>query len=441
MFKKKQAKDKHTKDRSNFYTVGKLGKTREVTPEGYLLCRDVAVACTGNLLYGEGEVPVTADAGLIVITRGDDDLFSPQTISSFEGKPITDDHPDDWVTPDNWKILSKGTAQNIRRGEGLEDHLLIADLLIQDKDTIQAVQGGKVAISLGYDADYEEISKGKGIQSNIIGNHVALVDKGRCGSRCSIGDKQMTKVVKKKVSFADRIRNLVKTKDADEAEKLAKAVEDEELDIETTDSDDDEDKGDGKTADAAVNRQILKVLKTMDSRLGALENKKTKDADDPEKKTEDDDDSDDAKKTEDDVLEAEKAGKADVGTAYTGDSIQDIRSRVEILAPGLKLPTMDSSAKDIGKVADTAKRNALKLAYATADGIKTIGPFVGGTNANIDTLPAHTIDAAFIGSSELIKQQNNMKGVRAGVTTKDFGRQAPTIVEINAKNRAYWAKG
>lgn len=437
MFKKKQTKDRQTKDRSNFYTVGKLGKTREVTPEGYLLCRDVAIACTGSLLYGEGEVPVTADAGLIVINRGDGDLFSPQTISSFEGKPVTNDHPDDWVKPENWKDLAKGVAQNVRRGEGLEDHLLIADLLIQDQEAINAVQEGKVEISLGYDADYQEISKGKGVQSNIIGNHVALVDKGRCGSRCSIGDKQMAK---KKISFADRIRNLVKTKDAEEAEKLAQAVEDEELEIETKDSDDDDEDGKGKTADAAVNRQILKMLKTMDSRLGALEKKKTKDSDDPEKKTEDGEGDPEEEKTKDDILEAEKAGKADVGTTYTGDSLQDIRSRAEILAPGLKLPTMDSSSKDIGKVADTAKRNALKLAYATADGIKTIGPFVGGANANIDALPGHTIDAAFIGASELIKQQNNLKGVRTGVTTRDFGRSTPTPADINAKNRAYWSQ-
>ena len=78
---------------------------------------------------------------------------------------------------------------------------------------------------------------------------------------------------------------------------------------------------------------------------------------------------------------------------------------------------------------------------ATADGVKTIGPFVGGANANIDALPSHTVDAAFIGASELIKQQNNAKGVRTGVTTRDFGRQAPTIADINAKNRAFWNKG
>lgn len=435
MFKKKQTKDRHTKDRSNVYTVGKLGKTREVTPEGYLLCRDVAIACTGSLLYGEGEVPVTADAGLIVITRGDDDLFRPETIASFEGKPITNDHPDDWVTPDNWKKLAKGTAQNVRRGEGIEDHLLIADLLVQDKEVIEEVQKGKVQISLGYDADYQEVSKGKGTQSNIIGNHVALVDKGRCGSRCSIGDKQMSK----KLSFADRIRNLVKTKDSDEAEKLAKAVEDKEPDLKTED-DDDEDEGKSKTADAKFQKEMRQFMKTMDAEIKAL--KKTKDSDDPEKKTEDDDE-EEKTKDDGDLTKAEPAKKLDESGVekYTGDSLQDIRSRAEILAPGLKLPTLDSSSKDISKVADTAKRNALKMAYATADGVKTIGPFVGGANANIDALPTYTIDAAFIGASELIKQQNNAKGVRTGITTRDFGRSAPTPADINAKNRAYWNKG
>ena len=234
MFKKK-TKDRQTKDRSNFYTVGKLGKTREVTPEGYLLCRDVPLACTGSLLYGEGEVPVTADAGLIVITRGDDDLFRPETIASFEGKPITNDHPDDWITPDNWKELSKGVAQNVRRGEGIEDHLLIADLLVQDKDAIEAIQGGKVEISLGYDADYTEISKGKGTQSNIIGNHVALVDKGRCGSRCSIGDSFMSKKTDKKPWYQAL---LGAKRTIDEALEEAKETQDSEE--ETEDEDEDE---------------------------------------------------------------------------------------------------------------------------------------------------------------------------------------------------------
>ena len=443
MFKKKPKKPapSATKDRSNIYTTGQIGRTRETTPEGYLLCRDVPVARIGTLMYGDGEVPVTADnTGLILIQRGEEDLFDPKTMASFEGKAVTNDHPEDWVNPSNWKELAVGTAHSVRRGEGAEADFLIADLLITDQDAIDAVMGEKVEISLGYDADYVEISPGKGVQRNIFGNHVALVDKGRCGSRCSIGDSFMSdKTKKKKISFADRIRNLVKTKDAEEAEKLAKAVEDEELEIETKDSDDDEDL-DGKTSDAAVNRQILKMLKTMDSRLGALEKKKTKDSDDPEKPTEDNDNpDDDPEKTKDDILKAEPAGKADEGVTHTGDSLKEVMVRAEILSPGIKLPPTIDSANN-GKAVVLAKRQALKAAMQTTDGQKAVAPFIGA-NANIDTLPIQTLDAAFIGASELIKQQNNLKGVRSGITTRDFGRAAPTIDQINQRNRDFWNKG
>ncbi|MDR8299863.1 DUF2213 domain-containing protein, partial [Acinetobacter baumannii] len=149
MFKKKP-KSKATVDRSNFYTTGQLGRTRETTPEGYLLCRDVPLARIGKLLYADGEVPVTADnSGLIIIERGEDVLFDPRTIASFEGKPVTDDHPKGWVTPENWKKLSNGTAHDVRRGEDEDSDCLVADLLITDKDMIDAVMKGKVEISLG----------------------------------------------------------------------------------------------------------------------------------------------------------------------------------------------------------------------------------------------------------------------------------------------------
>lgn len=440
MFKKKpkQGRTKMADKANEFYTVSKIGKTREITPEGYLLCRDVALARTGTLLYGDGEIPVEPDnTGLIVVTRGDDDLFRPETMASAEGKPVTNNHPEDWVKPENWKELCCGIGQNIRRGEGLEDNLLIGDLLITDKKTIEDVENGKIEISLGYDTDYQQLEKGKATQSNIVINHIALVEKGRNGNRCAIKDsKIMTK--KTKTPWYQALLKAKRT--VDEALKEAKETED---DDDLTEDDEPEDDDKGKTADAVVSRQILKMLKTMDSRLGALEKKKTKDSDGPEKPTEDDDEEDDPTKDDGDLTKAEPAKKLDEGGVekYTGDSLQDIRSRAEILAPGLKLPTLDSASKDISKVADTAKRNALKLAYATANGVKTIGPFVGGANANIDALPSHTVDAAFIGASELIKQQNNAKGVRTGVTTRDFGRQAPTIADINAKNRAFWNKG
>lgn len=439
MFKSKKTKDQKTIDRSNIYTSGQIGRTREITPEGYLLCRDVRLARTGILIYGDGEVPVKPDnTGLIQVYRGDDVLFAPTTIASTEGKPVVDDHPEDWVTPKNWQKLSKGSGHNVHQGEGEDAEYLMADLLIMDESAIEAVQKGKVEISLGYDAEYTQISPGKGVQSNIVVNHIALVDKGRCGSRCSIGDSFMpTKVKKKKLSFADRIRNLVKTGDADEAEKIAKAVEDEELEIPTEDEENDDEEG--KTGDA-INLQILKKLNTMDARLDALEKKKTKDS---EKEETEDDDKDEEKETEtkDDVLEAEEAAKlSDKGVqTYTGDSLQEIRSRAEILVPGISLPTMDAKAADVGKVALGVKRSALKQAYQDPKVKQTIDLFTSG-KSDFDAMPQATIDAAFTGAAELIKSQNNAKGFRSGVSTKDFGRQPLTIDQINERNRAYWNK-
>lgn len=435
MFKKKpKAQHSATQDRSNIYTTGQIGRTRETTPEGYLLCRDVPIARIGTLMYGDGEVPVTADnTGLILIQRGEDDLFDPKTIASFEGKAVTNDHPDDWVSPSNWKALAVGTAQSVRRGEGIDADFLMADLLITDQDAIDQVIGGKVEISLGYDADYTEISPGKGIQRNIFGNHVALVDKGRCGSRCSIGDSFMPKPNK---GWLDSLRKAKRT--IDEALEKAKNTEDEDPDQ----TEDDNDEQDSKTSDAAVNRQLLKTLKTMDARLAALE-KKTKDSD--QDKTEDDDNEsetkdsdDDSEKTEDDILEAEPAGKIDTGVTHTGDSLKDVLVRAEVLAPGMKMPpTIDSTNN--GQAVITAKRQALKAAMLTTDGQKVVTPFLG-THTDIDTLPMHTLDAAFIGASELIKQHNNAKGVRTGISTKDFGRAAPTIDQINQQNREFWGK-
>lgn len=439
MFKRKKIKGKKTVDRSNIYTSGQIGRTREITPEGYLLCRDVRLARTGILIYGDGEVPVKPDnTGLIQVYRGEDVLFSPITIASTEGKPVVDDHPDDWVTPKNWQKLSKGSGHNVHQGEGEDAEYLMCDLLIMDESAIDAVQKGKVEISLGYDADYTEVSPGKGVQSNIVVNHIALVDKGRCGSRCSIGDSFMTtKVKKKKLSFADRIRNLVKTGDADEAEKIAKAVEDEELEIPTEDEEAGED-DDGKTSDA-LSLQILKKLNTMDARLDKLEKKKTKDSE--KEDTEDDDEGEDGKETKDDILEAEEAAKLTENgvQSYTGDSLQEIRSRAEILVPGISLPTMDAKTADVGKVASGVKRTALKQAYQDPKVKQTIDLFTSG-KSDFDAMPQATIDAAFTGAAELIKSQNNAKGFRSGVSTKDFGRQPLTIDQINERNRAYWNK-
>lgn len=208
---------------------------------------------------------------------------------------------------------------------------------------------------------------------------------------------------------------------------------------EETKDDDEEEENKTKTGDAAFQAEMRNFMKTMDKRMTAIEKKKTKDSDEPDKKTEDDDEPDEETKDGGDLTEAEKAQKlSDKGVqSYTGDSLKEVISRAEILSPGYRMPTLDSANN--GNAVLNVKRQVLKASYATKDGQQAIAPFVG-VDPDFDKLPIYTIDAAFAGASELIKQQNNARGVRSGIKTSDFGRTAPTPADINARNRAFWTQ-
>lgn len=216
-------------------TNEKIGPKRAKTPEGFLLCMDVPVARVGTMVYGAGEVPLeTGSDGLVHVTRGEKDLFDEKALASYVGKPVVDDHPDEDVNPANWKDLAIGIVLNPRRGVGDDSDVMLADLLITDASAIRDVDDGKREVSAGYEADYEQTGPGTGRQTNIIGNHVALVERGRCGPRCAIGDhqpKELQSMATKntrptkaalRASVADRIRKLF----GDAGEEMAQALPD-----------------------------------------------------------------------------------------------------------------------------------------------------------------------------------------------------------------------
>lgn len=175
---------------TEWFTVSKLSPHQDWSPEGFLVCKDVPIARTGTQLYRNHEIPHldADDDGWITVSRDAAEVFSPSSIASFAGKPVTDDHPYEAVGPDNWDRLAIGTVHNVRRGTGDQQDLLLADLVLNTRRGIDLVRRGKRAISVGYDAHYERTGRGLGRQRNIVANHVAIVDEGRCGSRCTIID-------------------------------------------------------------------------------------------------------------------------------------------------------------------------------------------------------------------------------------------------------------
>ena len=222
-----------------YHTALSLGAKRHMTPEGFLICLDVPMARTGVMKYGPRETLIPSRDGYspVDIHREPEDVFSEQTIMSIIGKPVTNDHPPVNVQPENWRDYAVGSVLTSKRGDGEFADLLLGDIIITDAKAIQEILDGKKEVSCGYDADYEELEPGVGKQTNIQYNHLALVDKGRCGPRCAIGDSEYAigdyepeekpKMSKKK-SLLDRVKQFVKdgTEIQEELENSEAAAED-----------------------------------------------------------------------------------------------------------------------------------------------------------------------------------------------------------------------
>ena len=474
-----------------FYTPEQISENISKTPEGFLLASNVPITRIGEFIYRAGEVPVEAMDGMVKIQRDEEEVFREETIRSFEGKPITINHPNSAVDPSNWKELAVGTCQNVRRGIDNQKDLMIADLLITDEKAIELVNAGLRELSCGYDALYEEVEKGIGRQKEIIGNHVALVDKGRAGAMCSISDKKTcdhcgtckckdknSKQEDKGMKFKDKFMRLKKFFDAvseEELEKLDKEekTKDEDLPVKIKAIKDTYDKWikdaeEGKldlsklpvelkevkdAEDLPVELKDLPVKTTKEADLTTTdeEKKKAEEMKEAEKKAAADKktkDDEEAKKKEDEekakmaedqkikdaAAEAEKAEKAEEeeATKDCAANWHDILHRAEVLSPGImvKKPT-----KDFAKALKEIKVKALKGAFATDS-----ATVAGLVKKDPETLAKDALDAAFIGVSEIFTLKNNSKVQSPkAAKTVDF-QSAVTVRDMNLKNKQFYKR-
>lgn len=163
-----------------------------VTPEGFLVVPGM-LARTGVQDYQAYELGMEGDAMRTVrLYRPPEEVFNPDSMASFEGKPVTVDHPSEPVTVDNWKSYAVGEVSGIHR---VGDLLAAKTICIKDSAAIAALKSGKRELSNGYrftlDLTAGVTPQGAaydGVQRNIRGNHIALVDTARCGSACRISD-------------------------------------------------------------------------------------------------------------------------------------------------------------------------------------------------------------------------------------------------------------
>lgn len=155
------------------------------SPEGYLICHDVPIARTGPQEYLARELGLEGDPErLVLVDRLPEDVFEPAALASFEGKPVTDNHPPESVGPENFGAYARGHVQNVRR----RGDYLVADLYLNDAALAGQVKSGAMReVSCGYTCDYVPVGEGFR-QTRIRGNHVAVVPRGRAGRSVAIKD-------------------------------------------------------------------------------------------------------------------------------------------------------------------------------------------------------------------------------------------------------------
>lgn len=378
-----------------FLTTEKISPLKEKTPEGYLLCRDVPISRVGSFEYSAAEVGLPNIGHAVQVWRPEEQIFNPETIASFEAKPVVIGHAR-FADPDNWREIAVGTTQNVRRGEGDKSDFLLADLLLTDRKAIEAVESGDLKeVSCGYDADTQETPQGIE-QIGIVGNHVALVVSARC-SGCKIGDGSMT------TSLKTRLRKLFRDGNEDafneEVDKLQ--VQD----------------ADPEPAPAPTPTPAPAPTPTLEERLAKLEAMVAALAKGQAQKP---------------VGDADTPPAPDAGADQNDDNeliddpdAQAIIGDAEALCPGMKKPVGDAKG---GKFT----RNQIERVMRTA--LKGAGVKQFGDSSELD---GKALDIAFKAAVAMSKSGKNPKasGTRYGDSAED---SVNSIAYVQKKLNDFW---
>ena len=331
------------------------------TPEGYLLCRDVPISRVGEFEYTPIEAGIRGKGGKVILTRSAEELFNPETIASFEGKPVVIGH-DRFADPSNWRQIAVGIVKNVRQGSDSEKGLLLADLLLTDEKGIDLVEKGELReVSCGYDSMTVDDGGGRGHQEGIVGNHVALVSRARCGSVCSVRDGFMTKG-----NLKTMLRRLFRDGEEDKFNEALDGLEVKECG--------DEGETTPPPAPQPTAEEVLKTLAAqvaeLVKRVEAIESAKVADQDDqPPADTEP-------------VVDEEAQVVPD-------EEAQQVIADAEELAPGMQKPACDSADGHFTRgLIRRVQRNALKIA-----GVKKFGDTASMTGQVLDIAFKAAVDA------------------------------------------------
>ena len=197
------------------YTVkSELSENWELTPEGFLVV-PVVVAKKMVLEYPEyGRRELIGDA-----------IFSKEFLASCDGCPFVLEHPVNEsgrsvdVLPENFEEYVKGVLIDPRPER--ENDRVVGKIKVWDKDVIEKIKSRELReLSQGYRCvviDSPGVYRGErydGVQTEIIMNHIALVQEGRAGSEVAVMNSAKWREATKKLM--EESMNKTKRRNVDE---------------------------------------------------------------------------------------------------------------------------------------------------------------------------------------------------------------------------------
>lgn len=131
---------------------------------------------------------------IVKVYRPADEVFKDESLATYLGADVTNDHPSSLVNADTYRNTSVGVVTSVGRQE---NDFVVVDMVIKHKDAIEAVESGKCELSAGYTAIYDDTPgmtpDGEAYdfrQTSIKINHVAIVDRARAGMMARIFDEK-----------------------------------------------------------------------------------------------------------------------------------------------------------------------------------------------------------------------------------------------------------
>ena len=362
------------------------------TGEGFLICRNVPISRTGDQEYLGWEIGIPGAGGgqIVTVHRPPEEVFSTAALASFEGKPVTNDHPPVLIGPDDVKTYEMGHAQNVRRGDGEWEEYTLADLHIHDRELIDAVQSGKREISCGYECENVPNGDGTYTQRNIRGNHVAVVERGRAGKRAAILDSDKKKAkeperkgnMNKKGLFFKLFGQAVKDKSPEEIEQMAMdaaaALEAEKPADGQAEGQKEEPAKETASDEAVIDAIAEKILAKLEEKGACKKKEETKDALDAalEKLTEGGDpgQAGETEKTSGDTEKETRTGTGMDRSTAAGilkamrpavAAIKDEKERLAVSDALIRLVMAEDSQDDISAILKASQANGKKAAVNT----------------------------------------------------------------------------